>query len=98
MRFLPCLHRTVLVPLALLGLLPALSAGCGGDDVNFTTGSSGAGAAGKGGTGGAGATGATGGTGGEQLNCVLDGKLGPNEECDDGNMIPGDGCELDCSF
>ena len=61
--------------------------GCGGDEaatVGPTT------------TSGVGGAGAEGGGGG--LNCVVDGQLGPLEECDDGNDVLGDGCENDCSF
>lgn len=61
---------------------------------------------GKAGSGGTGATGAqggggeagSGGTGGQMPACVLDGKKADSEQCDDGNMIAGDGCEPDCSF
>jgi len=49
-------------------------------------------------TGGTGGSGATGGTGGQTLGCVLDGMKSDVEQCDDGNDIPGDGCEPDCSF
>src|SRR6185436_9471056 len=64
--------------------------GCGGDEeptiAPTTSGAGGAGAEGGGGAGGG------------ELNCVVDGKLGPLEECDDGNDVLGDGCENDCSF
>lgn len=32
------------------------------------------------------------------MGCILDGMLTPPEECDDGNMQDGDGCDNDCTF
>jgi len=64
-------------------------------------GSGGAGGAGgeggKGGAGGSGGSGGTAGSGGGDVICgngVVEGK----ESCDDGNDVPGDGCEADCTF
>ncbi len=67
--------------------------GCGGGEENLFPSTTG-----TGGMGGMSGTGGGGGAGGGQLNCVVDGVLGPFEKCDDGNNIPGDGCENDCSF
>jgi cysteine-rich repeat protein len=74
--------------LSLLVPLP----GCGGGGASSTGPSGGGTSSGTGGGGGAG------GEGGGKLNCNNDGKVDPTESCDDGNMIPGDGCENDCSF
>ena len=54
------------------------------------------GSGGAGGMGGMGSGGA-GGAGG-QTGCVLDGVVMPPEECDDGNALNGDGCDVDCTY
>ncbi|MBK8938511.1 MAG: hypothetical protein IPM79_12950 [Polyangiaceae bacterium] len=57
------------------------------------------GASGGGGMGGTGGVGGDGGTGGGlPPDCLVDGVLGPNEECDDDNASEGDGCDNDCTF
>jgi cysteine-rich repeat protein len=75
--------------------------GCsGGDAVNVSTGTTGTtggtGGAGTGGSGtGAQGGGGSGGSGGHTCgNSVVE----SGEDCDDGNLVAGDGCESDCTF
>ncbi len=73
--------------------------GTGGEPVGGeggTAGSGGSGAiGGTGGTAGSGGTGGSGGEGGVAPYCG-DGNVDPNEDCDDGDAIPGDGCSGVC--
>lgn len=86
--------RTMVALGSSAALVAAFFAGCGGDGATTFT----SGTGGTGGTGGAGVGGGEGGQGGEQLNCVIDGVVSETEECDDNNMVSGDGCEPDCSW
>lgn len=74
-------------------LLGAVFAGCGGDSTTSTSGTGGAGATGGADEGGAGGEG-----GGQQMGCVIDNEVVGNEQCDDGNMVNGDGCDNDCNW
>jgi len=83
---------------------PTGSGGTGGTGGTGGSGGAGQGGAGgiggMGGAGGAGGIGGTGGTGGgAQVSCG-DGKLdiAAGEECDDGNVANGDGCDAACQF
>ena len=85
------IRLVALAGLGVLGLAPFVACGGSGDGT-FPAGT-GSTTSGSGGAGGG-----SGGQGGGQLNCVVDGTLGPLEECDDGNAVDGDGCDNDCSF
>lgn len=50
------------------------------------------------GVGGAGAAGGAGGGGGSTLELCGNGKIDSGEECDDGNMLPGDACSPQCTL
>lgn len=85
--------RGLAVVLATLGLAAvAPFAGCSGDEPSSVPVTS------SSGTGGSGGEGGEGGSGGGMLKCNLDGTLVEPEQCDDGNMVGGDGCETDCTF
>lgn len=87
------------VSAALGALAAAPLAGCGGSSaVTFSTSSGSSSSGGGGGQGGQGgassSSSSSGNTGPACGNGVLEGK----EECDDGNLTSGDGCDNDCSF
>jgi cysteine-rich repeat protein len=70
--------------------------GTGGDTTTTTTGAGGNTTA----TGSSGSTTASGsgtGTGGA-AGCVIDGVVTAPEQCDDNNLVDGDGCDHDCTF
>jgi cysteine-rich repeat protein len=87
-------------------------AGCGGSDDSTDAqpsgtggkgGAGGSGTAGKGGASGAGGAAGSGATGGSAGGPIMNGtcgngKLEKGEDCDDGNLAAGDGCEPDCTF
>jgi len=97
----------IVASLGALGLAPV--AGCGNGEASFTTssgtstGTGGAGATGGGTSSSAGGAtssaggGGSGGSGGGTPACG-NGVLEGAEECDDGNLTSGDGCDNDCLF
>lgn len=82
--------RSTRLTLLLVAAGALATAGCGGSDsstgLNSSTSGSGGGSSGSGGSGG--------GSGATCGNGVKEG----SEECDDGNLTSGDGCDNDCSF
>src|SRR5262245_44552709 len=88
--------KTSLAALMIASLSGAALLACSVDET-LNPAPTGTGAAGGGGSGGAGGSGGTGATGGGSKVCG-DGVWGPPEQCDDGNMMNGDGCENNCAF
>jgi cysteine-rich repeat protein len=73
------------------------SGGAGGG-IGGSGGSGGAGGGNGGAGGGNGGAGGSGGSGGAPLAMCGDGVIGPDEACDDGNAMAGDGCSPDCNL